>query len=227
MSEQRKQIAVRNTREEDFARIIRISAAVYPESRPWTAEQLASHLKVFPEGQFVAVEAESGQIVGMAASLIIHWDDYDFGADWRDYTNGGMFTNHDSEHGRTLYGAEIMVSPEIQHAGIGSKLYSARRKLVRRLELRRIRAAARLRGYHRFASQMTADEYVVRVIRGGTKDPTLSFQLKQGFDVLGVVAGYLHSDPESLGYAAVIEWLNPKVAKPEDYSSRNPRFRRS
>ena len=74
---------------------------------------------------------------------------------------------------------------------------------------------------------MTADEYVVRVIRGGTKDPTLSFQLKQGFDVLGVVAGYLHSDPESLGSAAVIEWLNPKVAKPEDYSSRNPRFRRS
>jgi hypothetical protein len=38
---------------------------------------------------------------------------------------------------------------------------------------------------------------------------TLSFQLAQGFRVLGVVRHYIEADPESLGFAAVIEWMNP------------------
>jgi hypothetical protein len=42
-------------------------------------------------------------------------------------------------------------------------------------------------------------------------DPTLAFQLGQGFRVLGVVPHYLEAGPESLGFAAVIEWLNPKT----------------
>jgi GNAT superfamily N-acetyltransferase len=220
----RKRILVRNTRDEDFESIIQLTEAVYPNSPPWTGEQLASHLRVFPEGQFVAVDVESGAVVGAASSLIIRWADYDFEANWRDYTDGGMFTNHDPEHGRTLYGAEVMVRPKLQSSGIGSRLYRARRELVQRLGLLRIRAAGRLRGYHQFASRMTAEEYVLRVIRGEARDPTLSFQLKQGFEVLGVVAGYLEFDPKSFGYAAVIEWLNPKVARPEDYAGRNPRF---
>ena len=35
---------------------------------------------------------------------------------------------------------------------------------------------------------------------------------------------YLRHDPESLGYAAVIEWINGAVARPEDYSGQDPRF---
>ena len=71
---------------------------------------------------------------------------------------------------------------------------------------------------------MSAEQYVVKVIRGELGDPTLSFQLKQGFHVLAVVEDYLRHDPESQGHAAVIEWLNEKVAAPEDYTARAPRF---
>jgi len=56
------------------------------------------------------------------------------------------------------------------------------------------------------------------------KDPTLSFQLKHGFHVMGVVSGYLLHDPESLGYAAVIEWINSEVATPADYAGQDPRY---
>ncbi|MEO6969541.1 MAG: hypothetical protein ABI217_01435 [Chthoniobacterales bacterium] len=56
-------------------------------------------------------------------------------------------------------------------------------------------------------------------------DPTLSFQIKQGFVPLAVAPDYLHHDPESLGYAAVIEWLNPEVAKAEDFNVRHTSFR--
>jgi len=215
---------IRNTQPEDFAGIIEMTRAVYRESVPWSETQLASHLKVFPEGQFVAVDEDADSIVGMAASLIILWDDYEMTANWRDFTDTGMFTNHDPEHGRTLYGAEVMTHPEYRRGGIGKKLYRARRELVRRLRLLRIRAGARLRNYHRHADHLTAEEYVVKVIRGEIRDPTLTFQLRQGFHVLSVVPDYLRHDPESLGYAAVIEWINERVAKPEDYAGRDPRF---
>jgi ribosomal protein S18 acetylase RimI-like enzyme len=226
MSERLPRIVVRETRPADFPGIIAVGHLVYPESPPWTPEQLASHLRVFPEGQFVAVEESSGLILGMAASLIVRWDDYDLTTHWRDFTDNGMFTNHDPERGRTLYGAEIMVHPVAQRRGIGTKLYKARRQLVERLGLLRIRAGARLRGYSRYAHRMSAEEYVIKVVNGELRGPTLSFQLKHGFHVLGVVPGYLRHDPESLGYAAVIEWINEAIAKPEDYARRDRRFDR-
>jgi GNAT superfamily N-acetyltransferase len=224
MNKGKPPVLVRNSLIKDFEGIIEIGRLTYPASPPWTKEQLTSHLHIFPEGQFVAVEADSQRVVGMAASLIVRWDDYDPETHWRDFTDHGMFTNHDPVRGRTLYGAEVMVRPSEQRRGIGAKLYAARRKLVERLGLLRIRAGARLRGYNRYADRMSAEKYVIKVVKGEIRGPTLSFQLKHGFHVLAVVSGYLAHDPESLGYAAVIEWLNPMIAKPKDFAGRNLRF---
>ncbi len=219
MTAHRPAIGVRPTRREDFPGIIALSRRVYPDSPSWTEDQLESHLRVFPEGQLVAFDSASGEIVGMAASLIVLWDDYEMHGTWRDFTDGGYFTNHDPE-GHTLYGAEVMVDPARQRQGIGRKLYTARRELTERLGLRRIRAGARLRGYHTCANRMPADEYVRRIVAGKLTDPTLSFQLKHGFRVLAVIPGYLRHDPESLGWAAVIEWINPQAARPEDQEAQ-------
>ncbi|MEO8052972.1 MAG: GNAT family N-acetyltransferase [Acidobacteriota bacterium] len=219
MSKDPPRIVVRNTQPSDFEGIVELTRAVYKDAQPWTHEQLDSHLSVFPKGQFVAIEPE-GRLVGMAASLVMLWDDYAISASWRDFTASGHFTNHDPQYGRTLYGAEVMVHPDSQGLGIGKQLYKARFELTERLGLLRIRAGARLRGYHQHAGNMSAEEYVSRISRRELRDPTLSFQLNQGFEVIAVVSNYLRHDPESLGYAAVIEWLNPAVAKPEDYAAR-------
>jgi ribosomal protein S18 acetylase RimI-like enzyme len=217
-------VQIRNTRSDDFEGIIKLSKGAYPNSPPWKPEQLASHIEIFPEGQFVAEIKESNEIVGMSSSLIISWEDYEMEGGWRDFTDHGYFRNHDPEHGRTLYGAEIIVNEHYRGRGIGSKIYRARQELVERLGLLRIRAGARLRGYHKFAETYSAEEYAIRVVRGEIHDPTLSFQIHHGFHVLAVVSGYLRHDSESLGYAAVIEWLNPALAKPEDWAGRNPIF---
>jgi GNAT superfamily N-acetyltransferase len=213
-----------NTRHEHFDAIIELCEAVYVTSTPWSRAQLTSHLEVFPEGQFVAIQRGTGRVVGIASSLIVLWDDYEFTYDWRAFTANGFFTNHDPAAGRTLYGAEVMSDPEFRGAGIGKALYRARRELVERLGLLRIRAGARLRGYHRYAGEMSAADYTLKVVRGELRDPTLSFQLAQGFHVMAVVEGYLRHDPESLGYAAVIEWINAAVAKPSDWAHRDPKF---
>lgn len=215
-------VVIRHLESRDFDGVTALTRDVYPESPPWGARQLSSHLEVFPDGQLVAVEVATQRIVGMAASLIVLWDDYDTTSSWRTFTDGGMFTNHDPERGRTLYGAEVMVHPQLQGRGIGSALYAARQATVQRLGLLRIRAGARLRGYSRFADRETAEEYVSRVVAGTEVDATLSFQLRHGFHVLAVAPEYLHHDPESLGFAAVIEWINRLVARPEDYPADWP-----
>ncbi len=204
-------VAVRPTHPGDFPAIMELCGAVYPGAPGWSREQLASHLAVFPDGQLVAIEEPGGAVVGMAASLIVLWDDYAITTSWRDFTDHGMFTNHDPLRGRTLYGAEVMVHPRWQGKGIGKLLYGAREELLIRLGLLRIRAGARLRGYHRYAGSHSPQEYVARVVLGELGDPTLSFQLRRGFRVLAVVPGYLRHDPESGGHAAVIEWLNPAL----------------
>jgi ribosomal protein S18 acetylase RimI-like enzyme len=214
----RRLVKVRQMIPADFPAIIDLCERTYPGSPPWTVPLLTGHLEIFPEGQLVAVDQE-GTLLGYAASLIIYWDDYEMDASWRDFTSRGTFRNHDPALGRTLYGAEIMVHPEIRGSGVGGKLYDARFDLARRFKLLRIRAGARLRGYAKHAARLTAEQYVERVVRGSLRDPTQSFQVHRGFHVLAAVSGYLRKDPESLGWAAVIEWLNPEVATPADLAA--------
>ena len=217
-------IFVRNTHAHDFARIADLCRRVYPDTRPWTPEQLGSHLRIFPEGQFVAIDRQEDQVVGMCASLIVLWDRYDMLDSWEDFTVDGMFTNHDPQRGRTLYGAEVLVDPTLQGHGIGGKLYAARREFVERLGLLRIRGGARLRTYHLHARRMSATDYVIKVVHGVIDDQTLSFQLHEGFHVLAVVPHYLSDDPDSLGYAALIEWLNPLLVEPHHSADRPTQF---
>lgn len=212
-------VRVRQMRPSDFSTVTAICEAIYLGAPSWTRAQLASHLEIFPEGQLVA-EAD-GTVVGMAASLIVLWDDYSMDTSWRDFTDHGTFRNHDPGRGRTLYGAEVMVHPGWQGRGVGKALYQSRRALVKRLGLLRVRAGARLAGYHRYVDTLSPEEYTRRVVAGGLSDPTLSFQLSQGFAVIGVARDYLRHDPQSLGHAAVIEWLNDEVATREDYAAQH------
>ncbi|MDH5252123.1 MAG: GNAT family N-acetyltransferase, partial [Nitrospira sp.] len=224
MSHTPHSIVIRNTQPGDFPAIIELSRQVYPFGPPYNEGQLASQHRMFPEGQFVALDSHTRDVVGMAATLIVRWDDYDMHTNWRDFTNNGTFTNHDPVRGRTLYSAELMVSPFRQRQGIGSRIYEARLALVKRLGLLRVRAGGRLRNYHRYADRMSAEEYVIKIVRGELHDPTLSYQLKCGYHVLAVVPNYLPKDTESLGWVAIIEWINDDVAKPEDYTGRDMRF---
>jgi hypothetical protein len=225
-SRQQEQVFVRNTQPRDFEGIADLCRRIYPETPPWNLEQLSSHLRLFPEGQFVAVFGEEAKVVGMCASLIVDWEDYHTLDSWEQFTANGMFTNHDPQRGRTLYGAEVIVDVTLQHHGIGDKLYRARRELTESQRLLRIRAGSRLAGYCHCAHRLRPEEYVVGVVEGIEYDPTLSFQLKEGFHVLAVVPHYLTDDPKSLGYAAVIEWLNPELIRAEHIAERPTRFLR-
>jgi hypothetical protein len=52
---------------------------------------------------------------------------------------------------------------------------------------------------------MTAAEYVAKVVAGELTDPTLSFQLSNGFEVRGLLDNYIE-DAADDGWAALIVW---------------------
>lgn len=219
------EIRVRNTTTSDFEGIRALGAEVYPDDTPYTDEYLQAQVDVFPEGQFVAVDIDSQRVVGMASTLIVDWDDYQVSASWTEITGGGLLTTH-NPLGRTMYAADVLVHPEMQGRGVGRQIYSVRRELAIRLKMIRIRAGARLAGYEPFADRMTPDEYTLKVVNGELRDPTLSFQLGRGFHVIAVILDYLYDDPASQNHAALIEWINHRVARRKHYQARDPRFRK-
>ena len=201
---------IRHTRSSDIDSLLQLQERVYPTIRPWRESKLRQQIETFPQGQIIA--EIDGQLVGAASSLMILWDEWDVEHTWKEITSRGSFDTHNPE-GRTLYGAEVFVHPELRGAGIGHALYRGRRQICRKLNLKRIIACGRLPGCHNYADQISALLYAQKVVWGDIFDPVLNFQLREGFDFCGTVEGYLPDDLDSLGHASLIVWLNPRYNK--------------
>lgn len=217
-------ILVRQATRDDIPALMALNRAAYPtlaqENIVWGEAHLLSHQRVFPQGQFVA--EKNGRIIGAASSLVV-----DLGRDtlrhhtWSGITDSGYFTNHDPA-ADTLYGADVYVHPKARGLGVGAALYAARRELCRRLNKRRILAGGRLWNYQDCAVRMTPEEYAQRVAEGELRDLVLSFQLREGFVLRGVMKNYLR-DARSQNHASLIEWLNPAY-KPAPPGARKIRL---
>lgn len=199
----------------DYDALSALCARVYPDETPYTAEELEAHQRVFPEGQLVAEHVPTGAAVGAHYTLILRLADFHVDDPWDVLTARGTFADHDPANGHTLYGADIMVSPEHQHHGLAAALTKATEELVVALRLWRMVGASRLPGYGRVAGSMSAEDYVGRVVAGELIDPVLTVHLRDGWRVVKPIAGYLQHDPESANWAAVIQWINPWCPPPE------------
>jgi len=124
---------------DDIPEIVELQKLSFPimaaEGVYWKPEQLNEHLKVFPEGQFVA--EYHGKIVGSCSSLIITLTPEYKEHTWKDACGDSLFKNHDPK-GDTLYGADVSSHPNHRRLGIATKLYNARKDLTRKLNLKRI-----------------------------------------------------------------------------------------
>ena len=199
-------IKTRTAHVDDIPAVIALQGRVYPTIPTWQPAKLLDQLAMFPQGQVVA--ERDGVLVGYAGSLVVAWDDWAEAHTWQEITGAGTFEHHNPA-GRTLYGAEVFVDPQLQGSGVGHLLYQARRKICKAMNLRRIIACGRLPGYSQHAQALSAEGYAQRVVWGDLRDPVLSFQLREGFSYCGVIKGYIPEDDESCGYASIIVWLNP------------------
>ena len=199
-------IIVRPTEATDVSALLQLQERVYPTIAPWRRDQLSRQLKMFPQGQLVAVR--DGELLGCASSLVIVWDEWADEHTWKQITASGTFQTHNPK-GFTLYGAEVFVDPKTRGQRVGHLLYEGRRQLCKQLNLRRIIACGRLPGYHALANEISVELYAKKVRWGDLQDPVLSFQLREGFRYCGIMSDYLPEDIESCGQASLIAWVNP------------------
>lgn len=200
-----RRVIVRPLRLEDFDALVALQLRCFPGMKPWLREQLESQLERFPQGQ-ICVEI-GGKLVASSSSLVVDFDLYSEWHDWAHMADRGYIRNHDP-NGNTLYGIEIMVDPDYRGYRLSRRLYDARKQLARDMNLERIMIGGRIPGYHRHADEMTAREYVDRVVAKELYDPVLTAQLANGFQLQRLIPDYLPNDKESMGYATFLEWTN-------------------
>ncbi|WP_216829333.1 bifunctional GNAT family N-acetyltransferase/carbon-nitrogen hydrolase family protein [Alkalihalobacterium elongatum] len=200
-----KKIEIRNIKRADFDEIIALQKLCFPNMEPWEITHLESHIRIFPEGQFV-VEYD-GKIIGSCSSLVINFDEYDDQHTWDEITDKGYITNHNPD-GYNLYGIEVMVHPDYRRMKIGKRLYEARKELARALNLKSMIIGGRIPNYYKYAKQYTPREYVEQVMLHNIYDPVLTFQVMNGFTLKRINPNYLQDDKASMRYATLMEWNN-------------------
>ncbi|MCB1246409.1 MAG: GNAT family N-acetyltransferase [Acidimicrobiia bacterium] len=173
-----------------------------------SAADIAAYARTFPEGFFVCMEADL--VVGQGAGILLDFDLDDYQHTIVGITGEHQCGNHDPD-GDWYYGTDIAVDPIYRRRGIGQRLYDLRKDLVRRMGKRGIIAGGHLHGFEHHKHTMSADAYIEAVRVGGLYDPTLSFQMHNGFELVGALEGYL-ADEATDGWSALIVWRNPDLA---------------
>jgi predicted amidohydrolase/ribosomal protein S18 acetylase RimI-like enzyme len=200
-----KNLVVRRLKLSDWENVVALERKCFPTMEPWSKEQFESQLSLFPEGQ-IGVEYQ-GKLVASSASVIL---DFELYKDWHSHeeiSDDGFIRNHKSD-GTTLYGIEIMVDPDYRGLKLARRLYNARKQLAREKNLMRIVVGGRIPGYAKHAKEMTAREYIEKVMSKELYDPVMTTQLANGFVLKRLIPGYLDIDAESQGFAAFLEWVN-------------------
>ncbi|MGD8340074.1 MAG: GNAT family N-acetyltransferase [Gammaproteobacteria bacterium] len=220
MTEEQTKLIVRNAATDDIDAIADLVKRVYPSMSTYTRGMLRGQLHAFPEGCWVATFGD--RVVGYCATIRVAERDALSPHTWHQITGGGYGSTHDEE-GEYLYGYEVCVDPEIRRYRIGQRFYRKRRELVEQLQLKGIVIAGRIPGYERRREQFpTPQDYVDAVRERRVRDPVVNFQLRNGFELIGVLEGYLPADSQSLGSAAHMVWRNPQYIAPEPEQQGSP-----
>lgn len=205
-------LVVRHATPNDVEAIVELSEKVYDP--PYEAEILRGQINNYPEGQFVAVYQD--KIIGYCATIRLPEKKALKKHTWMEITAGGYCSTH-HPGGDVLYGVEIMVDPNYRGLRIGERFYRERRNLCQHYRLKGVVFGGRLPLLSRRIKKVgTVENYVEEVKAKRIKDPVLGFQIRQGFDVVGLLKGYMPEDKESMGYAAHLMWRNPELDPHEE-----------
>jgi ribosomal protein S18 acetylase RimI-like enzyme len=199
-------IQIVHTRAEHIPALVELQILCYPtlaDTSRLKVPHFESHLGIFPEGQWVAVDGT--RVVGMSAGFRYTFDFEHPHHTFDEIIGYGYFTRHDPQ-GHHFYGADVSVHPAYRGRGISRLLYDARKEYVRRFGLRGIVTGGMIPGFAHYRDTMDAATYVSHVVAGEMFDPTLSVQLRQGFRVRGLLPNYL---PETAtdGWSVLLEWV--------------------
>jgi len=196
-------LVVMSTRPEHADQLEELQRVCFPtldDAERFKAAHYRKHIELYPEGQFVAVDGD--RVVAATTTLRLHFDFNHVTHTFAEIIQGGWLTSHQPD-GDWLYGADIGVHPDYRGRGLALALYAARQELVWRQRLKGQVTAGMIPGYGAAKAHMSAEEYYRGVVSGAVTDPTLSMQMRVGFEPRALLAGYLN-DPVCDNYSVLI-----------------------
>ncbi len=200
-------LEIRHASLRDVDAVIDLSRRVYPEEVPYTRGQVSGQINAFREGTFVAIY--EGEVVGYAASTIVAERKVMAPHTWAEITGGGYSSQHNG-NGDWLYGVEVMVDPARRRLRIGRRLYQARERLCVDEELKGIAFGGRMSGFRRHRRRYPDPAAYLDAVRSGEiRDNVLTFQMRNGFELVQALPNYAPEDIPAGGHAALLVWSNP------------------
>ncbi|WP_434401973.1 GNAT family N-acetyltransferase [Planococcus sp. 11815] len=200
---------IRTYTEEDFSGLIEVQRESFPPPFPpdllWNERQLGNHIAFYPEGA-ICVEID-GEIAGSMTGMLTKFDPNRPLHTWEQVTDSGSIGTHDPD-GESLYVVDIGIKPKFRKLKLGKLLMEAMYERVVADGLERLVGGGRMPGYHRYAHELSAEQYIENVLAGELRDPVISFLLSCGRMPVTLVPRYL-DDEESRDYALLMEWKNP------------------
>jgi len=192
-------ITVLSTAHEHAAQLEQLQVTVFPslsDHQRIKACHYRNHVELFPQGQFVALHGN--KVVGMTtairlpSALVQHAHTFD------EVLAERWLSTHDPL-GDWLYGIDVGTHPQYRGRGIARALYVARHETVRALGLKGQRTVGMINGYGQLKDTLSAEQYVEKLRRGEVVDPTVSAQMKIGFELGELIPEYL-IDPLCANY---------------------------
>lgn len=176
----------------------------FPSYMHWDPEDLAYHIAIFPEGQFVALH--EGEVVGSCSNTrttVHHWEAR---SSWMETVGGPRLENFDPS-GQILYGLDISVHPAFRRLGIARAFYAARFDWVRANGALAYGTICRIPDYAdwELTNHGTPEEFADAVVAGEATDRTLTPLLRFDLQYKGVFRDYME-DSESHNAGAILEW---------------------
>lgn len=208
-------IVITTTQSEHIRTCATLQRICYPtlaDEEHLTEDHFACHIEKFPAGQLVAIDSRTGDVVGSTSGFLTsvnfeHFKHHTF----LEATDGGWLGNH-SSNGEYYYGIDMCVHPDHRGRGIARLLHDARKKLCHTLNLTGQVIGGMIPGFASYKHVLTPEDYVRYVVSGVLFDSTLTTQLRNGFELRGMLKNYLN-DPPTDGWSTLLEWRNPDHAE--------------
>lgn len=219
----KSRLHLRNAELADVPAICDLTDRAYSGSgmRGYSPGAVTGQINHFPAGQFVITVED--KVVGYCATFMIDENIALKPHTWAEITGNGYASRH-TPKGTWLYGMEVCIDPHYRGYRLGQRLYNERKKLCQSLGLQGIVFAGRLPSLaKRLKKYGTVENYIEHVRQKKVRDPVLSFQLYNGFEVIGILPGYLNADYQSMGYGIHLVWRNPKVP-PDEYADKQKNY---
>jgi len=198
-------ITIVNTDPEQHAEALgALQPIVFPTLAPeelMFPQHYAKHVELFAEGQFAALN-EQGEPIASTSSILQKFDFDHPNHTFAELLQDGWMTSHDPD-GDWLYGMDVAVHPDYRRMGIARGLYRARQDTVQALGLKGQLAGGMMIGYGAYKDTLTPQAYFKQLQAGEVYDPTVSTQMRIGFEARALLPDYV-TDPTCDNYGVLI-----------------------